>query len=143
MIDKHFYPKDFDFDIMCTGIDHRSSLLKSGRPVRRDQFGENGNGTALLGPTKPSRSGEGETIGETIHDNLASKQPKQELQQKMDLDHRLPSSSPSANITTTARIDAEIDDLAGAMSSLKFIPLSVRFGRGGGRGKGRGGLSKA
>lgn len=36
--------------------------------------------------------------------------------------------------------DAEMEGLAGAMSALKFVPPSVRFGRG--RGKGRGGFSR-
>jgi hypothetical protein len=34
----------------------------------------------------------------------------------------------------------DMDDLSGAMSALKFVPPSVRFGRGGGRA--RGGFSR-
>ena len=36
--------------------------------------------------------------------------------------------------------DADMEGLTGAMSALKFVPPSVRFGRG--RGKGRGGFSR-
>jgi hypothetical protein len=36
--------------------------------------------------------------------------------------------------------DADMEGLTGAMSSLKFVPPSVRFGRG--RGRGRGGFSR-
>lgn len=34
----------------------------------------------------------------------------------------------------TAKKDVDMEDLSGAMSSLKFVPPSVRFGRGGKRG---------
>ena len=36
--------------------------------------------------------------------------------------------------------DTDMEGLTGAMSALKFVPPSVRFGRG--RGKGRGGFSR-
>lgn len=38
------------------------------------------------------------------------------------------------------QIDMDMDGLTGAMSSLKFVPPSVRFGRG--RGRGRAGFSR-
>jgi len=40
----------------------------------------------------------------------------------------------------SSRNDTDMDSLTGAMSSLKFVPQSVRFGRG--RGRGRGGFSR-
>lgn len=130
MIDKHLFPKDFDFNIIRTGIDRRSSLLKSGRPVKRDQLGGGREATDgnSIGPKHPN-DGELET-------QLAA-EPKQE--DKMDVDDQPVVSSTSSVVT---KPDVEMDDLARAMSSLKFVPPSVRFGRGGGQVKGRGGLSK-
>lgn len=43
-----------------------------------------------------------------------------------------------ALVTNTSQPDTEMDDLSGAMSALKFVPTSVRFGR----GKGKGGFSR-
>lgn len=42
---------------------------------------------------------------------------------------------------TSGPKDVDIEDLSGAMSALKFVPPSVRFGRGGGRA--RGGFSRS
>lgn len=44
-----------------------------------------------------------------------------------------------AIITNRSQPDTEMDDLSGAMSALKFVPTSVRFGR----GKGKGGFSRS
>ena len=40
--------------------------------------------------------------------------------------------------SSTGDVDMEV--LSGAMSALKFVPTSIRFGRG--RGRGRGGFSR-
>ena len=40
----------------------------------------------------------------------------------------------SAVKSLTTKKDVEMEDLSGAMSALKFVPPSVRFGRGGKRG---------
>ena len=42
------------------------------------------------------------------------------------------------NRTDSLSPDLDMEDLSGAMSSLKFVPVSVKFGR----GRGRGGFSK-
>lgn len=43
-------------------------------------------------------------------------------------------------LSSSSSDDADMEGLTGAMSSLKFVPPSVRFGRG--RGRGRGGFSR-
>lgn len=49
--------------------------------------------------------------------------------------------SPEGSILTPGSSqDVDMEGLAGAMSALKFVPPSVRFGRG--RGRGRGGFSR-
>jgi len=50
------------------------------------------------------------------------------------------SASPEEPKILTPPNDTDMDSLTGAMSSLKFVPQSVRFGRG--RGRGRGGFSR-
>lgn len=44
-----------------------------------------------------------------------------------------------AVVTNGLQLDTEMDDLSGAMSALKFVPASIRFGR----GKGKGGFSRS
>ena len=49
---------------------------------------------------------------------------------------------PPANVVRASKVsDDAMEDLVGGISALKFIPPSVRFGRG--RGKGRGGFSRS
>lgn len=130
LIDKHLFPSDYDFDIIRTGIDNRSSMLKSGRPRGQSRnWGRDRAGSSVnknnVNPKKPSDtlSEEEKEISTTTF----------EQGEQMEEDQTVPGSS--------TQPDTLMNDLAGAMSSLKFIPTSIRFGRGGGRGKGRGGLS--
>ncbi|KIM94950.1 hypothetical protein OIDMADRAFT_21229 [Oidiodendron maius Zn] len=100
LIDKHLFPKDYDFYIINDGIDYRSSLLKSGRQRMRNSA----------------------------------------AQQMMDADDKIQGRSSTLE-STTEDDSHDIEGLTGAMSALKFVPPSVRFGRG--RGGGRGGFSKS
>lgn len=100
LVDKHLFPKDYDFYVINDGIDHRSSLLRSGRQRRRSSA----------------------------------------AQQMADTDDRTRRRSSTLESTTEADSNNDMEGLAGAMSALKFVPPSVRFGRG--RGGGRGGFSK-
>lgn len=120
MIDKHMFPKDYDFYVVNDGIDRRTSMLRSGKHRRRSsaaqhmsEIGERRrrNSTLEAGPCEEQDGGETETMKE----------------------------DPEA--ISPATEDVDMDMLSGAMSSLKFVPSSVRFGRGGGRG--RGGLSRS
>ena len=100
LVDKHLFPKDYDFYIINDGIDYRSSLLKSGRQRMRNSA----------------------------------------AQQMTDADDK--TQGRSSTLESTTEDDShDIEGLTGAMSALKFVPPSVRFGRG--RGGGRGGFSKS
>src|ERR1700722_14248192 len=99
LIDKHLFPKDYDFYVINDGIDYRSSLLRSGRPRRRSSAAE----------------------------------------KRADFEDRARGRS-STMEKTTETDNHDIEGLTGAMSALKFVPPSVRFGRR--QGGGRGGFSK-
>lgn len=123
LTDKHMFPKDYDFFVVNNGIDHKSSMLRSGRHRRK--------GSVTQHMT--------ESDDRTRRRNSTRTSKGQEVTQNESAD----STSPvEAGVLTpiTPDADSEMDGLAGAMSSLKFIPPSVRFGRG--RGKGRGGFSR-
>jgi hypothetical protein len=123
LIDKHMFPKDYEFYIVNDGIDRRSSMLRSGKHRRRSSAAQhmteieerrrhNSALETVDASQKPSESGEDEEVKKEGAEMASNKTEK----------------------------DVDMDGLAGAMSALKFVPPSVRFGRG--RGRGRGGFSR-
>ncbi|KAF9875493.1 C2H2 type zinc finger domain protein [Colletotrichum karsti] len=126
LIDKHMYPKNFFFAVTKEGIDGRRSLLVEGGHHRRK------SSTAVASKESKRKSSileSSSTQGET----------KMEVDEKKGgKEARAASSSGQATQPTTQpdpteRPDTDMEDLAGAMSALQFVPNSVRFGRGGGR----------
>lgn len=124
LVDKHFFPKDYDFYIVNDGIDHRTSMLRSGRHRRQSsakhyvsEVPGRVRQNSTQGPNLPKESNDNNQDGGTA---------------TADADKTTPTPSP--------RSDADMEGLTGAMSSLNFVPSSVRFGRG--RGRGRGGFSR-
>ncbi|KAG9247101.1 hypothetical protein BJ878DRAFT_477695 [Calycina marina] len=116
LIDKHMFPKDYDFFIVKDGIDRRSSMLRSGRHRRKSSAAQNSTGS----------SSKGRSTGEIPLSKIRG----------LAEDASLPTPPVESKPPTlpSSKADEEMKDLAGAMSSLKFVPPSVRFGRGRGRG---------
>lgn len=131
LIDKHMFPKAsvdlllheiltifkrYDFWIVNTGVDKRSSMLRSkhrknSTAATRAIYREHCTGDAQASPS-------------------LSKIRPEALEQS-------PVNDSKATNSTTSSIpsqDADVDELASTMSALKFVPPSVRFGRGGRRG---------
>jgi hypothetical protein len=123
LIDKHLFPKDYDFYVVKDGIDHRSSMLRSGRHRRRSSAAQH---MAEIEDRAKKRNSNLETINSTSGGDEKSQNGTEPSEKEAV-------SSPSSD-------DADMEGLTGAMSSLKFVPPSVRFGRG--RGRGRGGFSR-
>jgi len=123
LIDKHLFPKDYDFHVVNDGIDHRSSMLRSGRHRRRSSAPQH---MMEIEDRAKKRNSNLETINSTS----AKDEKSQNGTEPCEKEAVSPSSSD----------DADMEGLTGAMSSLKFVPPSVRFGRG--RGRGRGGFSR-
>ncbi|KAF5660786.1 c2h2 type zinc finger [Fusarium heterosporum] len=115
LIDKHMYPKNFFFAVTRDGIDGRRSLLNDSSHHRRRS---STSSQAIKSSRRRASLKEGE--------NVSSQQE--------------PESQVSSNSSTVQKVepkreqakpvDTEMADLAGAMSSLSFVPPSVRFGRG-------------
>jgi hypothetical protein len=146
LIDKHMFPKNYFFAVTKAGIDGRRSLLADDRyrqrrapttsePPRTRDFDEEQAVERLPAagviddrrgtlPPKPSDSAEAEKMvtassQETPNDTQADSMPLDD----------------PAECITSPEEDANVEmaDLAGAMSALRFVPASVRFGRGRGR----------
>jgi hypothetical protein len=131
LIDKHMFPKDYDFYVVNDGIDQRSSMLRSGKHRRRSSAALNRTEVENNAPRRTSTSKK-KTEDTLTEDVLNNKVEDQNFKaDAMDVSGGAISSGP--------RPDSEIDCIVGAMSSLNFVPPSVSFGR----GRGRGGFSKS
>lgn len=115
MIDKHMYPKNYFFAITKEGIDGRRSLLVEGGHRRRR--------SSTSAQAKESRR------RESLQG--AGDQQQQQQQKKDSKADGAEKSNKGETATTDSheKPDTEMEDLAGAMSSLQFVPPSVRFGR--------------
>lgn len=106
MIDKHMFPKNYFFAVTKEGIDGRNSLLKEpGHGRRRSsasfQTKEPRRRESLQGPSVKGEDGAKKEAESSKGQGQGEEKP-----------------------------DTEMDDLTGAMSSLQFVPPSIRFGRG-------------
>jgi hypothetical protein len=108
LIDKHMYPKNFFFAITREGIDGRRSLLLEGRGRRRRSSA-----------TKGTRPGSSQGQGQDIVAPEKTSQPTDG-----------PAAQDPSQQSPEQQRDQEMEDLSSAMSSLRFVPMSVRFGRG-------------
>jgi hypothetical protein len=131
LIDKHMFPKDYDFYVVNDGIDQRSSMLRSGRHRRRSSAVQ--HKTEIEDRTRRRTSVQSIVTGED------SKADGPNITAGSDDPQLGGSDAQKAVETNDSQPDTKMDDLLVAMSTLKFVPTSVRFGR----GKGKGGFSRS
>jgi hypothetical protein len=124
LIDKHMFPKDYDFYVVNNGIDRRSTMLRSGRHRRKSSAAQ--HMTEIEGRARRRNS--------TMETVDGAEKGGDEEEGESD-------ESETGVAPAQGRGDVDMDGLAGAMSALKFVPPSVRFGRG--RGRARGGFSRS
>lgn len=121
LTDKHIFPKNYDFQIVNTGIDKRSSMLRS-RPRKHSSAASRAFHREQRTDSNQAPRDHHAEVANTLESPAA---------EKSQGSNGSPGQSPS--------LDADVDELASTMSALKFVPPSVRFGRGGRRG----GLSRS
>jgi hypothetical protein len=117
LIDKHMYPKNFFFAVTKEGIDGRKSLLLEGGHYRRAS-------SSNFSATKDSRR------RSSIFEAGSSKTPSTGKPQSQE-EAEDPTKPEDASKDRKNGPDTAMEDLTDAMSSLQFIPPSIRFGRGG------------
>ncbi|KAI0802558.1 hypothetical protein GGR55DRAFT_424683 [Xylaria sp. FL0064] len=125
LIDKHMYPKNYFFALTKDGIDGRQSLLLDGGHHNRRR-----SSTATTASVSKSSQRR-----QSLRQAETSKPHGEEQKESSPTDSREPLGK-AAPVETP---DAEMDYLAGAMSSLQFVPTSVKFGR----GRGKAGFAKS
>lgn len=121
LIDKHMLPKNYDTQIVNTGVDKRSSMLRS-RPRKHSS-------AATRALHRPQRANSAEASQDVPPEDPNTSEPPAAVSSKII----------NGSLSKSPSLDAEVDELASTMSALKFVPPSVRFGRGGRRG----GLSRS
>ncbi|GAP89190.1 putative zinc finger protein [Rosellinia necatrix] len=121
LIDKHMYPKNYFFALTKDGIDGRQSLLLDGGHRRRRPS------TAALSSVVSQRK-------QTLQKGDAAKPHEDEQREAVQVGSlEMPEKASSREAP-----DTKMDDLASALSSLRFVPTAVRFGR----GRGKAGFAK-
>lgn len=121
LVDKHGFPRNYDFFIVNNGIDGRRSMLRAGIDARghRKSSRERSNSSATEAAS--SQSTEATSVGEPEAGHAES-EPMTVRAKERDVTGQLP-----------ARQGAGVDELTTSMSSLKMVPRSITFGRRGGR----------
>ncbi|KAG9966941.1 hypothetical protein KCU61_g480, partial [Aureobasidium melanogenum] len=99
LIDKHMFPRNYDFYIVNHGSDNRTSLLRPEGKSRQKQ-------------SKASSNLVEENTTGSLH---ASELTETEVKETSNLDE--------------STKDEPMDDIANSMAALKFVPKSVTFGR--------------
>ncbi|KAI5465802.1 hypothetical protein BGZ63DRAFT_374577 [Mariannaea sp. PMI_226] len=120
LIDKHMYPKNFFFGVTKEGIDGRRSLLNEASHHRRR--------SSTNTQTKESRR------RASLLEAAGSQSPSRTHTETKTREKEAPKPSAPHNAETSSTddesADADMEELTGAMSSLQFVPPSIRFGRG-------------
>lgn len=130
LIDKHMFPQQYDFFVVNDGIDHKSSMLRSGRHEHRRH-----SSTAQLKFEEVRQRILTTELTTSMQDSKG-----EEHISKSDGSSVLTKDDRMTGVETAAPVlEPEDDHMKGletAMSALRFVPSSVRFGRGRGRGRG-------
>ncbi|KAI1505564.1 zinc finger protein [Biscogniauxia marginata] len=124
LIDKHMFPKNYYFAITKDGIDGRHSLLIDGGHRRRR------SSTATTTSSPKSAAPRRQSL--RLQEQSKPEAEGPETKAKQD------SGQTSEEAPQPAAPDVEMEDLAGAMSALQFVPSSIKFGR----GRGKAGFAK-
>ncbi|KAF8462068.1 hypothetical protein BDZ91DRAFT_699232 [Kalaharituber pfeilii] len=151
VIDKHGFPKDFYFRVVDYGIDNCNSLLRTPRKYPNNNNNNNNNSNKQQNTSPKSPSKQTETAAPTSH-HLAGKSKEEDVMQvEADRDDNEPvedhakvrvraSKKPPTTRggrgrkPETSNADKEMADVTAMMASVKLVPRSIRFGRGGGHG---------
>lgn len=117
LVDKHAFPRNYDFLVVDHGIDGRRSMLRPGIDSNGHRKSSRERGRSGSSATETTESTEATSVSESNGNHMQSR-PTQA------------NSSPEKDDT--------LDDLTSSMSALKMVPRSITFGQ----RKGRSGFAK-
>ncbi|KXL47313.1 hypothetical protein M433DRAFT_152895 [Acidomyces richmondensis BFW] len=119
LVDKHGFPRNYDFFIVNSGIDGRRSMLRRGIDARGHR--KSSRERKISSEMESAESLDGISVGDDAE--------KVESKSKHRYDLADESSTPANGV----------DDITKSMSSLNMVPRSISFGK----RKGRSGFSKS
>ena len=131
LVDKHGFPKNYDFRLVDHGIDGRRSMLRPGI----DAQGHRKSSRERLRSSSSATEATQTTEATSLSDDNASAQQLQAAPTQSG------GSSEASNNTKapTESKDGDLAELTTSMSSLNMVPRSITFGR----RKGRSGFAKS
>lgn len=165
LVDKHGYPRNYDYFIVNDGVDRRRSMLRTDRRRSSKQNQASGSQNPAAGsisagkttledfPESPQSTRAAQKALKVNNPNESSDQDEEDLSDEDEDEISTPVSptslatsqstaetimTPSSSSTQAATAPQEVDDLTKSMSALKFVPRSLKFGR----GRGKGGLAR-
>lgn len=129
LVDKHGYPRNYDFLVVDHGIDGRRIMLRPGvdsQGHRKSSRERKRSDSSLSAHTQTKEATSvSEQNGVINHESSKTKDDS--------------SKHPKQNTSTTGAAATSLDDLTSSMSALKMVPRSVTFGQ----RKGRSGFAKS
>lgn len=122
LVDKHHYPKNYDFLVVNNGIDGKWTMLRRGI----DSDGHRKSSRA--------RRASSATQATQMTDDTSASQETEET-----VPDELPMTQRSMDVTKARDEDPALEAVMKSMSSLQFVPRSVTFGK----RKGKSGFAKS
>ena len=133
LIDKHKYPRNYDFRMVARGVDRRPSALRGGnapqhgRRRRLSELGERHRQTSNRDRAKEGRNGKGQTsIGELKEQLTTTTAGKQREPTEPSGKLQTSNGEIEASKAISAASDG-VDAITSSFSSLQFVPMSVRL----------------
>jgi hypothetical protein len=132
LVDKHGFPKNYDFLVVDHGIDGRRSMLRPGVDVDGHRKSSRERARSGSSATEATQTTEATSVGEgspsKAEDGVEKRLNAEETKSEAD-----------GRKGARASKDVGIDELTSEMSTLKMVPRSVTFGK----RKGRSGFAKS
>lgn len=120
LVDKHLFPRNYDFFVVNDGIDKCTSMLRNTRGHRR-------RSSAATRAMQREQQAKWNSFAEKEHKASLSESGIMQQPSKSEI-------QPKDNDLGSRVVHDDISDLTNTMSALRFVPPSIRFGRGGRRG---------
>lgn len=128
LVDKHGFPRNYDFFVVNSGIDGRRSMLRAGVDAQ-------GHRTS----SRERRSSSATEASQTTEATSVSEAPAGESKVKSEAAVENDGGEQSKSVASEQKAGGSVDELTSSMSALKMVPRSITFGR----RKGRAGLAKS
>ena len=129
LVDKHAFPRNYDFLVVDHGIDGRRSMLRPGIDAQGHRKSSRERERRSSSATEETQSTEATSLSER---NGAQSPDSTKGAAKLDSGQKGAAASASTGT-------AGVDELTTSMSSLKMVPRSITFGK----PKGRSGFAKS